>query len=117
MRKDIPDETSAFAKSLRASATDAERKLWSMLRGKRLGGHKFRRQVPFDVYILDFVCFESRLVVEADGSQHSGSSRDVRRDAALAAAGFLTLRFWNNDILQNPNGVFLAIEEALKRKL
>lgn len=104
-----------FAKGMRTNATDAERKLWSMLRAGRLGGLKFKRQVPIDGYILDFVCFEARLIIEADGGQHSESSRDARRDQHFIEQGFRTLRFWNSDILTNPDGVWLAVEQAVKR--
>jgi len=66
---------------------------------------KFRRQVPFQNYILDFVCYDKRFVVEIDGSQHSSSPRDTTRAAALTAQGFRTLRYWNNDVLQTPQAV------------
>ena len=115
MHKDVPPKTREFAKTLRGKATDAERKLWSILRAGRLDGRKFKRQVPLDGYILDFVCFEARLIVEADGSQHSESVRDQIRDRHFEAAGYRTLRFWNNDILANPDGVARMIAEALRR--
>ncbi len=117
VREDTPDRARRFAKALRENATEAERKLWSLLRAGRLEGYKFKRQVPLEGYVLDFVCFEARLVVEADGSQHAESEHDDIRDQRLADAGFLTLRFWNNDILANPDGVALAILEGLRRKL
>jgi very-short-patch-repair endonuclease len=88
-----------FAKAMRTNATDAERKLWPMLRGGRLNSLKFKRQVPIDGYIVDFVCFEARLIVEADGGQHSESAHDIERDRHFAQAGFRTMRFWNTDIL------------------
>ena len=103
-----------FAKAMRANATDAERKLWSMLRGGRLAGLKFKRQVPMDGYIVDFVCFELRLIVEADGGQHGGSASDALRDGYFAEQGFRTLRFWNGDILNHPEGVWRIIEEAVQ---
>lgn len=74
--------------------------MWQLLRDRRLINCKFRRQVPFRNYILDFVCFEHRIVVEIDGSQHADSLRDKARDEALAAEGFRVLRYWNNDVLQ-----------------
>jgi very-short-patch-repair endonuclease len=92
-----------LAKSMRRNATEAERRLWYMLRGHRLQGLKFRRQVPIDGYIVDFVCFEARLIVEADGGQHVDAAGDANRDRHFAAAGFLTLRFWNHDILSDPD--------------
>ncbi len=83
-----------------------------MLRGQRLGGLKFKRQEQLGDYIVDFVCFGARLIVEADGSQHSENERDVVRDDWLAEQGFRVLRFWNNDILGNPEGVARMIAEA-----
>jgi very-short-patch-repair endonuclease len=98
---------------MRRDPTDAEHGLWLLLRGKRLNGWKFKRQVPLGGYIVDFVCFEARLIVEADGSQHADNSHDVRRDEWLRAHGFTLLRFWNHDILTNPGGVLSAILDAL----
>ena len=94
---------------MRRNPTEAERALWRVLRAKRLEGWKFRRQVRIDRYIVDFICFENRLVVEADGSQHSENAYDQARDAYLYAQGFRVLRFWNNDVLANPEGVLTAI--------
>ena len=102
-----------LAKRMRREPTDAERKLWSLLRAKRLGGFKFKRQEQIGNYIVDFVCFEARLIVEADGSQHVESQRDQSRDAWLMAQRFQILRFWNEDILANPQGVGTAILAAL----
>src|SRR5262245_43542769 len=90
---------------MRRTATDAEGIMWRLLRDRRFAAVKFRRQVPFQNYILDFVCFERRLVVEIDGSQHADSKRDERRDAVLASEGFLVARYWNNDVLQRRNAV------------
>ena len=90
---------------MRAEATPAERKLWLLLRSRRFSGYKFRRQVPLGPYILDFVCFERRLIVEADGSQHAECSSDATRDAWLAEEGFHVRRFWNADILLRPREV------------
>lgn len=94
-----------FAKRMRRTPTDAETAMWRLLRHRQLAHLKFRRQVPFQNYILDFVCFEERLVIEIDGSQHASSDRDQARDAALTAEGFRTTRYWNNDVLQNPSSV------------
>jgi len=102
-----------FAKNMRRAPTDAEAAMWRLLRHRQLAHLKFRRQVPFQAYILDFVCFDRRLVIEIDGSQHASSDRDERRDAALAAEGFRTLRYWNNDVLQNP----LSVLEDLLAKI
>ena len=89
------------ARALRACMTEAERKLWFALRDRRFAGFKFRRQVPIDRFIADFVCFEARLVIEVDGSQHAGSMQDRWRDRWFAANGFRVLRFWNNEVLSN----------------
>jgi very-short-patch-repair endonuclease len=102
-----------YAKRLRRDQTEAERKLWSALRGRRLGAWKFKRQEQIGNYIVDFVCFGARLIVEADGSQHAESAADERRDAWLNAQGFRVLRFWNNEILTNFDGVLTAISAAL----
>jgi very-short-patch-repair endonuclease len=109
MRKDITQEQRGFAKTLRSNSTDGERRLWSMLRAGRIDGLKFKRQLPVDGYVLDFVCHEAKLIIEADGGQHSGSSGDRIRDEHFARSGYLTLRFWNNDILANPDGVHQRI--------
>jgi very-short-patch-repair endonuclease len=94
-----------FAKKMRRESTDAELAMWRLLRDRRLAKYKFRRQVPFQTYILDFVCFEKRVVIEIDGSQHADSARDVARDATLRAEGFRIERYWNNDVLQRPSAV------------
>jgi very-short-patch-repair endonuclease len=101
------------ARGMRRLQTDAERKLWFLLRDRHLGGAKFRRQQPFGPYILDFVCFERKLVVEIDGGQHDGSEADIFRDARLRAEGFNVLRYWNNDVLGNPEGVLTDLLERL----
>jgi very-short-patch-repair endonuclease len=94
--------------------TDAERRLWSALRGRRLEGYKFRRQHPLGVYILDFACVEHRLVIEADGGQHADTQYDDRRSAWLESQGWRVIRFWNNDILANTAGVVEVILKALQ---
>ena len=101
------------AKWMRANPTDAERKIWSMVRAKRFADFKFKRQQVLFPYIVDFVCFEHRLIVEADGSQHADNRYDERRDAFLRREGFTVLRFWNNDILGSAGGVFDSIYAAL----
>jgi very-short-patch-repair endonuclease len=90
---------------MRRTPTDAERKLWFLLRDRRLDGIKFRRQFSLGRYILDFVCFERRLVVEVDGGQHADSQADRVRDAQLQASGFRVVRYWNTDVPTNPEGV------------
>ena len=101
------------ARTMRTNPTDAERRLWTMLRDARLGRHKFRRQRVIGSSIVDFVCLEQQLIVEADGSQHAESEADRGRDAFLRSLGFRVLRFWNKDVLSNPSGVFDAIAAAL----
>ncbi|WP_373507403.1 endonuclease domain-containing protein [Thiocapsa sp.] len=103
-----------FAKTLRQTMTDAEQLLWRHLRAHRLDGQKFRRQQPIGPYIVDFVHFGARLIVEADGGQHNGSDRDAARDAWLREQGFRIMRFWNHDILRNPEAVLSSILEALE---
>jgi BirA family biotin operon repressor/biotin-[acetyl-CoA-carboxylase] ligase len=102
-----------FAKTLRQNMTDAEQLLWRHLRAHRLLDQKFRRQQPIGPYIVDFVHFGARLIVEADGGQHNGSSTDAVRDAWLKEQGFTILRFWNNEILQNTDGVLTTILGAV----
>jgi very-short-patch-repair endonuclease len=89
-----------FAKRMRREPTDAEAAMWQLLRDRPLSQYKFRRQVPVENYILDFVCFDHRMVIEIDGGQHASSTTDEPRDAALAAAGFKIARYRNNDVLQ-----------------
>jgi very-short-patch-repair endonuclease len=97
---------------MRREPTDAEAKLWSILRGQRLGGLKFKRQEQLGDYIVDFVCFGSRLIVEADGGQHAENTKDTVRDTWLAEQEFRVLRFWNSDILGNTEGVARMILDA-----
>jgi very-short-patch-repair endonuclease len=94
-----------FAKKMRREPTDAEAAMWRLLRDRRLAVFKFRRQVPFQSFILDFVCFEKRIVIEIDGSQHASSERDLKRDVILTTEGFRIARYWNNDVLQQPTAV------------
>ena len=84
-----------------------------MLRDRRMPSFKFKRQFVIEPYIVDFVCFERRIIVEADGSQHAESEYDQRRDAFLQLQNFTVLRFWNNDVLENASSVFDAISDAL----
>jgi len=96
----IDERIRGFARKMRREPTEAEAAMWRLLRDRRFDHVKFRRQVPFQSFILDFVCFEKRLVVEIDGSQHTSSGRDAARDAKLVAEGFQIARYWNNDVLQ-----------------
>ena len=94
--------------------TDAEQALWRHLRERQLDGYRFRRQVPIGRYIVDFVCLEKRLIVEVDGGQHAINQDDDKiRDTWLEKEGYRVLRFWNNDVLSNRNGVLQRISEAL----
>lgn len=102
-----------FAKVLRSNMTSAEQRLWRQLRAHRLGGQKFRRQQPLGPYVVDFVHFGARLVVEADGGQHNESVGDQQRDAWLQAQGFTVLRFWNNEILGGESAVLEVILAAV----
>ncbi|TWT22045.1 endonuclease domain-containing protein [Luteimonas wenzhouensis] len=102
------------ARALRAGMTDAERVLWRCLRMRQLAGHRFRRQVPIGSYVADFACLQARLVVEVDGGQHAGARGDAVRDAFLRAAGFEVVRFWNHEVLGNPEAVCEAILGWLK---
>lgn len=98
---------------MRRDDTNAEARLWNVLRDRRLGGWKWRRQVPVDHYIADFLCVDAKLVVELDGGQHSEQvAYDARRTAELKLQGFRVLRFWNSDVLRNRTGVCLTILEA-----
>ncbi len=103
------------ARSLRANQTEAEALLWRRLRDRQLAGAKFRRQVPIGPYVADFVCYASKLVVELDGGQHAENvEADTTRTAWLEDRGFRVLRFWNHDVLANPDGVLERILEALR---
>jgi very-short-patch-repair endonuclease len=99
----------ARARTMRGAPTNVELHLWRLLRDRRLSGLKFRRQVPVGPYIVDFLCFASRLIVEADGSQHAENSRDQARDAYLLREGWRVLRFWNHEVIQNREGVLETI--------
>jgi very-short-patch-repair endonuclease len=99
--------------ALRNTATDAERLLWQHLRGQQLGV-KFRRQHPFNNYVLDFFCLEKKLVVELDGGQHLDAvAKDEARTRELSDAGFRVLRFWNNQVFQETEAVIETMIAAL----
>jgi very-short-patch-repair endonuclease len=98
-----------LAKELRKNQTDAEKLLWRHLRSKQLSGLRFRRQHPIGNYIVDFVCLEKMLIIEVDGIHHAGEENDRKRDAWLQKEGFTVLRFWNNNVLMNLNGVMEVI--------
>jgi very-short-patch-repair endonuclease len=102
------------ARGLRREMTPQEKLLWGHLRGRRFEAFKFRRQMWLSGYIADFACGEARLIVEADGSQHADNAEyDEQRSAAFARLGWRTLRFWNNEITENLDGVLTLIANAL----
>jgi very-short-patch-repair endonuclease len=106
----MADRLLSFAKQLRREQTDAERRLWRELRAGRFVGAKFKRQQPIGGYIVDFVCFEERLVIELDGGQHQvQTDYDGGRDKWLRSQGFRVLRFWNNEVMQQFDGVLERI--------
>lgn len=107
----------ARARKLRREMTDAERKLWSLLRKKQLRVH-FRKQVPFGPYILDFLSITGRVAIEVDGSQHFEEAhleRDAERDAYLRSQGLTVLRFSSVDVLKNTEGVWQRIEDEIQK--
>ena len=106
------------SRALRKNATDPERKLWSVLRGRQLGGLKFRKQVPVAPYIADFACLERRLIIELDGGQHDENrAKDDIRTRYLEAKGYRVLRVWNTDVMRNIDGVVEAIARAVGIKI
>ena len=109
-------EMLARARILRQQSSEAEKALWKQLRGRRLKGFKFRRQVVIEKYIVDFVCLEAGLVIEADGGQHLEQKiYDERRSHFLESKGFKILRFWNNEILVELSSVLEQIELVLNK--
>ena len=106
------------ARSLRKRMTPQEVKLWVHLRSWRKEGFHFRRQAPRDGYVVDFVCLKHRLIVEVDGGQHNFNAharRDAKRDKIFSGNGFRVLRFWNNEVDENMDGVLTLISDALRR--
>jgi very-short-patch-repair endonuclease len=104
---------------LRKDPTDAERRLWSLLRSRQIAGLKFFRQYSIGSYIMDFYCPERRVAVEVDGGQHAdvpGQEHDARRDRYLQELDIRVIRFWNNDVLQNIEGVEQRLREELTRR-
>ncbi|MEW6768428.1 MAG: endonuclease domain-containing protein [Pseudomonadota bacterium] len=103
----------SHAKALRQSMTDAEQRLWYRLRAHRLKSFKFKRQAPIGKYIVDFICFERRLIIEIDGGQHDGQLSDAERSHWLSDQGFRIVRFWNNEVLNNTDAVLGQIVDVL----
>ena len=105
------------AKQLRRNSTDAERNLWSHIRNRQLEGWKFRRQLPVGKYVVDFACAELRLVVEIDGGQHAEQVLyDQGRTKFLQSKGYKVVRFWNNEVLGNIEGVLEALTLTLSQR-
>jgi very-short-patch-repair endonuclease len=102
------------ARSLRRALTRAELVLWTRIRGRRLGGFKFGREEPTDRYYVDFVCRERRLIIELDSGQLAESREDRHRDSALCALGYRVIRIWNNDVVENLDGVLQTLLSELK---
>jgi len=102
------------ARHLRQNSTEAEICLWNLLRARQLAGYRFRRQHPIGSYVADFACTKYHLIIEADGGQHADNSSDVERTRQLEALGWKVLRFWNNDILSNRDGVLLVVLDVLQ---
>ena len=109
-----PDKTRAFAHELRRNQTIAEARLWGALRSHQLENIHFRRQHPIEYYIVDFCSPKAKIIIELDGSQHLDQEEyDTQRTAYLESKGYRVLRFWNNDVEQNLNGVILLIREII----
>ena len=105
------------AKQLRRNSTDAERNLWFHIRNRQLEGWKFRRQLPVGQYIVDFACAELRIIVEIDGGQHAEQILyDLNRTKILQSKGYKVVRFWNNEVLGNIEGVLEALTLALSQR-
>jgi very-short-patch-repair endonuclease len=102
-----------IAKKLRINSTDTEKYLWKYLRGKQLTGFKFRRQHPIGRYIVDFVNLERKIIIEVDGGQHLENKKDKLRDRWLEEQGYEVLRFWDNEVLTNVEGVLEVIREKI----
>ena len=109
--------TTTTARRLRRHQTDAARILWFRLRGRRLAGWKFKRQVPIDRFVVDFVCADAKMIVELDGGQHAERTpQDEERTRTLESMGYLVLRFWNNAVMRNTEGVLEEILNTLSQQ-
>ncbi|WP_430436153.1 endonuclease domain-containing protein [Oceanibaculum nanhaiense] len=106
--------SSGRARQLRRNMTEAEKGLWKVLRDRQISGCKFRRQQPIGPYIVDFVAFAQKLIVELDGGQHAlDAQRDNVRTRYLSDCGYRVLRFWNHEAISNPQGVLQRIQQTL----
>ena len=116
MRKDFTPKKKFLIREFRKKSTPQEIILWSRLRGRKFKNLKFRRQHLFEKYVVDFVCLEKKLIIELDGYQHKEKEQklyDKERTEFLESLGFKVIRFWNNEINNNLEGVFLKIEEFI----
>ena len=111
--RDRDEKFVRIARQLRANQTDAETVFWNRIRNRQLDGYKFVRQQLIIGYICDFVCRERRLIIELDGGQHNESATDAIRDRRLTEEGYRVLRFWNNDVLGNIEGVLITVQTEL----
>jgi len=104
-----------LARKLRRNQSEAEKRLWRAVRSRRLGGYKFRRQVPIGHFIADFLCEDARLIVELDGGQHAeNKADDLLRTQSLEAFGYRVIRFWNNEVFENMEGVLSLLLQELE---
>ncbi|MEM7424971.1 MAG: endonuclease domain-containing protein [Pseudomonadota bacterium] len=104
------------ARRLRRNQTEVERRLWNALRDRRFEGLKFRRQMPVEGYIAGFLCADAKLIVELDGGQHAEQRQyDKERTETLRRAGFHVVRFWNNEVMENVEGVLSELRSVLNR--
>ena len=114
----MPEHRKRRARQLRRNLTDAERKLWFALRHGQIDGLKFRRQHGIDIYVVDFSCPAALLVIELDGGQHAGrTGQDAARTRALEKHGYTVIRFWNNEVMQNLEGVLEEIQRVARARL
>lgn len=108
------------ARALRKSMTDAEQLMWHCLRQKQLGGFRFRRQHPFERFVLDFYCYEAKLAIELDGGQHNEPATivlDTERTVFLEQHGIQVIRFWNNELFQNLEGVLQTVYDTASKRV
>ena len=104
----------AAARKLRRTSTDVERKLWHRIRDKQMDNFRFRRQRPIGKYIVDFICLDAKLIIELDGGQHAeNGAYDDKRTAFLVSLGYRVLRFWNNEVIENIDGVLERLGDEL----
>ncbi|NOT10803.1 MAG: endonuclease domain-containing protein [Methylococcaceae bacterium] len=103
------------ARSLRKNQTDVEQLLWKQLRNRNVFNYKFRRQYPIEPYIVDFICFDLKLIIELDGGQHANQADyDQQRSLFLENRGFKVIRFWNNEVTENSDGVLEVIRRLIE---